>query len=138
MSFLKYQEDASVRQGNGRGNLSFSRAHIDGMPWRGPSFPMKEEEFEDYSEQVNDFDVGLFDIRKQDEYLQLREIFDRVANGWYQILDYDKQWVENKDGSRTVVVYVMYAVPHKELAKGRAMAQLMPTTVPEHAAPWRR
>lgn len=119
-SFIKYQEDEELRKGNGRGPLSFSRAELDGMPWRGHAPLMREEEYQELSSQVNDFDVGLFDIRNPEERKRLKEVFDRVTNGWYQILDYDKNWVTNEDGTRTVVVYVMWAVPHKELDQNKA------------------
>lgn len=137
MSFLKYQEDQGLRRGNGRGPLYFSRAHLDGMPWRGDPVLLKEDEFSELTEQVNDFDVGLYDIRDPDQYKELKVIFDRAANEWYQILDYDKKWVNNQDGSHTVLVYVMYAVPHREFAKGRGDATLGASPIPEHPAPWR-
>lgn len=130
MSFLKYQEDASLRAGNGRGPISFTRAHLDGVPWRGPSYPLKEEEYWDYTEEVLDFDVGVYDVRNQTEYRQLKMILDRAANGWFRIMDYDKQWVTKDTGESTVLVYIMWVEPYRELAKNRTLAELSPTPVP--------
>lgn len=130
MSFLKYSEDGSIIGGNGRGELSFGRAREDGMPFRGQTIPLKDEEYEDFTEVVRDADVGMFDIKEPKEYAALKDILDKAANGWYQIFDYDKKWGTRKDGSTTIFVYIAYAVPHRELAKGRAQAQLLPTPVP--------
>ena len=130
MSFLKYEENQKLRQGNGRGSVSWNRAHIDGVPWRGPSYPLREEEYTDFTEEVQDFDVGVFDVRNDGEYKLFREIMDRASNGWYRIIDYDKKWVTNDQGHSTVLVYLMWTVPFRELAKRRTLAELAPTMVP--------
>ena len=135
MSFLKYSENVEIIDGNGRGELSFGRAREDGMPFRGQSIPMREDEYEDFTEVVQDADVGMYDIKDPQEYAILKDILDKAANGWYQIFDYDKKWVTRKDGTTTIYVYIAYAVPHRELAKGRAQAQLLPTPVPTLPAP---
>lgn len=129
MSFIKYQQDRSIGAGNGRGAVSFNRAHLDGVPWRGPSYPLKEEEYYDYTEEVLDFDVGVFDVRDPEEYKQLKIILDKAANNWFRIADYDKQWVEKPSGEKTVLVYIMWVEPYRELAKNRTMAELAPTPV---------
>lgn len=128
-SFLKYLADEEVIKGNGRGSLSFSRANIDGMPFRGQTAPLKEEEYDDFTEVVNDFDVGMFDISKPEEYKALKAIFDKAVNQWFKIIDYDKQWVKKPDGSTTIIVYVAYTIPHRELAQQR-LASATPTSIP--------
>lgn len=130
MSFLKYQHDQDVLQGNGRGPVSFARAHIDGAPYRGPALPLREEEYYDYTEEVLDFDCGIFDIRDKEEYIRLRTIMDRASNDWYRIVDYQTKWGERSDGSTTMFVYLAWAIPHRELAKQRAVAEIVPTPVP--------
>jgi hypothetical protein len=134
MSFLKYEEDQKLREGNGRGSISWNRAHIDGAPWRGPSYPLREEEYTDFTEEVQDFDADVFDIRNPEEHAKFREIMDRAANNWYRILDYDKKWVTNDQGQSTVLVYLMWTVPFRELAKRRTLAELAPTMVPAQPA----
>lgn len=133
-SFLKYDQDVAQNgaepQHNGRGPVSFSRAHVDGMPFRGPSLPLKEDEYRQYTEVVRDFDAKVFDIRDPEQHREFREIFDRATNGWYDILDVDKRWGETANGEPTVFVFVMYAVPHRELAKNRTTAELLPESVP--------
>ena len=131
MSFLKYQEDEQIREGNGRGPLSFNRAHVDGMPFRGPSIPLKEEEYDTFTETVQDFGAKVFDISDAKEYAELKQIFDRASNNWYQIHHFDKQWGETDAGKKTVYVFVMWTIPHKELSKHRVQAELLPTPVPQ-------
>ena len=129
-SFLKYQEDESLRQGNGRGPLHFSRAHIDGMPYRGPAIPFKEDEYYEYTEKVNDFGKGIYDWSIKEQSDKLDEIMDRAANGWYQILELDTRWQEKPDGSLTRITSIMYCIPQREPAKSRINSQLIPTPVP--------
>jgi hypothetical protein len=129
MSFLKYQDDESVRKGNGRGPLQFGRAHVDGMPFRGPMPLLKEDEYRELTETVQDFGAKVFNVQDPQDYREMKEIFDRAANGWYNILDLDKKWSEDKDGNPTVLVFVMWTIPHKELARHRAEA-MTPTAIP--------
>ena len=82
MSFLKYQESEPLVKGNGRGQLSFSRAHIDGMPFRGQPVALREEEFEDFTETVWDGKVKMFDMSVEADQEELRDVVDRIANGW--------------------------------------------------------
>lgn len=131
MSFLKYQDDEEVRKGNGRGPLSFGRAHVDGMPFRGPSVLLKDEEYSAYTETVNDFGAEVFDISDPAQYAALKVIFDRAVNGWYQIIELDKQWGTTKNGKKTVYIFVMYTIPHKELSQRRVEAELLPSPVPQ-------
>ena len=131
MSFLKYQEDADIQKGNGRGPVSFSRAHIDGMPFRGQPVPLREEEYDEFTEVVRDFDMGIFDVGDPEQAAKLREVFDKAVNNWVTIVDYEKQWETRDDGTKTVLVYLMWSTPHRELAKGRA-TQLMGSPIPQN------
>ena len=134
MSFIKYQEDTELQAGNGRGPLSFSRAHIDGMPFRGQPMPLREEEYDEFTEVVRDFDMGIFDIGNPEQAAKLRGIFDKAVNNWVTIVDYEKRWETRKDGTQTVLVYLMWSTPHRELTKGRA-SQLLASPVPQHYLP---
>ena len=129
MSFLKYQDDQELKDGNGRGSLSFGRAHVDGMPFRGPSMLMKDEEYSTFTETVQDFGAKVFDVGDPQEYEELKLILDRTVNGWYQILEMDKKWGTTDKGKPTVFVFLMWTVPHKELSKHRVEAELAPTPV---------
>lgn len=129
-SFLKYQSEETTVKGNGRGSLSFARAAVDGMPFRGQTALLKEEEYDEFTEVVQDFDVGLFDIGIPKERAALKVIFDKAANQWYQILDYDKKWITKEDGTTTVIVYIAYSIPHRELDQ-RRLDSATPTAVPQ-------
>lgn len=129
-SFLKYQEDEAFRQGNGRGPLYFGRARDDGMPFRGQAPLLREEEWDEYTQQTNDFGRGIFDWSIPEQARQLDEIMDKVVNGWYHVLDIDTRWHRKPDGTMTRVTAIMYGVPYRELDQGKAAAHLLPTPVP--------
>ena len=124
MSLLKYHDELH------NGNVSLNRAHLDRVPWRGPTYPLKEEEYYEYTGEVLDFDVGIFDIRNADERVQLKAVMDRAANGWFRIIDYDKKWVTKESGEQTMLVYVAWAEPYRQLDQSRVRAELSPTPIP--------
>jgi len=130
MSFLKYQEDKGVVTGNGRGPLSFARAHIDGMPFRGQPMALREEEFEEFTEIVWDGRVKVFDTSNPDDMVELQLVVDRIANGWYRGMKETEKWVEKPDGSTTLLIFMAWAEPHRELNKNRAGYLLGGTPVP--------
>lgn len=119
-SFLKYQDrNKDTPQGNGRGPLSFRRAHIDGMPFRGSAAMMREDEYEEFTETVNDGYVFLFDLANTEHKQKLDEIIDASTNNWYKIHRMKEEFVHQPDGSLRVFVYVVWAEPYRELAKHR-------------------
>ena len=125
MSLLKYHSEHA-----NNGSISFNRAHLDGVPWRGPSYPLKEEEYYEYTNEVLDVDIGIFNIRDEAERLQMKTIMDKAANGWFRLIDYDKKWVEKDNGEQTILVYLAWAEPYRELDNRRVRAELTPTPVP--------
>lgn len=120
MSFLKYQEDENVTAGNGRGPLSFARAHIDGMPFRGQPLPLKEEEYEEFTEVVWDGKVRIFDMSKEEDRQDLQTVVDRIANGWYVGMKQTEKWVTRPDGTTTLLVFMAWGEPHREINRHRA------------------
>lgn len=125
-SFLKYAEREGTVQGNGRGPLSFRRAHIDGMPFRGPAALLKEEEYEEFTETVNDGYVFLFDLTDEKHRQKLNEIVDSASNNWYKVYRMKEEFIQQPDGGVKVFVYVVWAEPHKELARHRMPSALVP------------
>ena len=119
-SFLKYQENKDVVAGNGRGPLSFSRAHVDKMPFRGAPPMLREEEYEQCTEVVRDACVSVFDLSDPTHKAQYQEVIDRSVNGWYMIHRIQEKLVDQADGSMKVFVYCVYSAPHRELNKSRA------------------
>lgn len=130
MSFLKYQEIDTLSAGNGRGPLSFSRAHIDGMPFRGQPVALREEEFEEFTETVWDGKVKMFDMSNPEHQQEFQEVVDRIANNWYRGMKETEKWVTKPDGSTTLLIFMAWAEPHRELNKSRAGHLLSGTPVP--------
>jgi len=118
-SLLKYSESPGMVEGNGRGRLSFNRGHIDGMPFRGPQAFLREDEFDEYTETVNDGYVFLFDMANDVHHKKLQQIIDASANNWYKIHRMTEQFVPQPDGTIKVYVYCVWVEPHKELARHR-------------------
>lgn len=125
-SFSKYQAgSADASQGNGRGSLSFRRAHIDGMPFRGSGALLRENEYEEFTETVNDGYVDVFDMDNEEHKRKLNEIIDAAANNWYKVYRMKEEFVPQPDGSLRVFVYVVWAEPYRELAKHRIPSELI-------------
>jgi hypothetical protein len=119
MSFLKYALDQGITRGNGRGPVSFTRSHIDGVPFRGPTAMLKEEEYDEFTEVVNDGFVELFDLSIPEHKAKLQEIVDAAANTWYTIWKMENYAVPQPDGSLKIFVYCVWAQPYRELARHR-------------------
>ncbi len=118
-SLLKYAESPEMLEGNGRGRLSFNRAHIDGVPFRGPQAFLREDEWDEYTETVNDGYVFMFDLTIEKHHRKLQQIIDASSNNWYKIHRMTEQFVSQPDGSVKVYVYCVWVEPHKELARHR-------------------
>jgi len=100
---------------SGLDGLSFNRAHIDGMPFRGKPMLLKEEEYERAAETVKYGRVRVFDATNPEHAKELDTIIDAWANKWYMIAKFDHHWHTKPDGSVTVMVFVVYGIPVKQL-----------------------
>ena len=125
MSLIKYQDNQSMVRGNGRGPLSFNRAHSDGMPYRGSNAMLREEEYENYTEIVRDGYVELFDLTLDAHKAKVNEIIDAASNGWYSVYKMVEQFCPQPDGSMKVFVYCVWSQPYRELAKHRVPVGLL-------------
>jgi hypothetical protein len=112
MSLLKYLNEKP----EGGGELSYGRSRDDNMPFRGPRALLREEEYDELTEVVNDGHVDVFDLSDPEQHKKINEIIDRVANGWYRLSALDHKFIINeKDGTAKVLVYCVWVVPHREL-----------------------
>jgi hypothetical protein len=114
-SFLKYQEKPDICEGNGRGPISFARAHLDGMPFRGKAPLLREDEYQECCETLYDTFVDIFDLSDSAQKEKLTGILDKAANRWFNILRMSEQWTKTADGKDTVKVYIIWTEPYKEL-----------------------
>lgn len=91
-------------EGNGRGDLFWGRADIDGLPFRGKEAPLlRSEEFEERLVRVADPKNATFytgDTAQNKKYL---EILDGAANGWFH-LAFIERWREDEDKNHYVYV----------------------------------
>lgn len=128
-SFLKYIRDDAKQKTGGQTDpaLEFGRAHLDGMPYRGPAALLREEEYEDLTEVVHNGHVDVFDLSDPQHREKLEEIVDRATNGWYSIFKLVDRFVDQPDGSVKVFVFCIWTAPHKELASHRLPTGLKPS-----------
>jgi hypothetical protein len=125
MSLLKYALDQGIAKGNGRGPVSFTRSHIDGVPFRGPTAMLKEDEYDDLTEVVNDGFVELFDLTIPEHKAKLQEIVDAAANAWYSIWKMENYAVPQPDGNVKIFVYCVWTQPYRELARHRLPSSMI-------------
>lgn len=95
------------RQSNGK-PVSWDRAHIDGVPFRGSAPLMKEEEYQTKVERDNDGYVRAFRLWVPEEAKACEEIINGIANNWYRLIDRDKQYVPEH---ANWVVLIIWTIP---------------------------
>jgi hypothetical protein len=116
MSTLKLIDELKGKQG-----LHLGRMVEDHMPYRGPYFPMREEEYEELTEVTQDAGANYFEITSEESRLKYQEILDRAANGWYNIYyKSEPHFIDMPDGSFKIIIYCEWGVPHRQLNTQRA------------------
>lgn len=137
-SFLKYEDEQRYQSaqaaglgpggmnghGNGQSPVYFNRAHLDGMPFRGETALLREEEFDEYTEVVSDFDSDTFDLSQAEQHARFKQVCDRIVNGWYRLWDYQPVWQELVPGRKTMLIFMSWSVPHRQLNQRRYQASV--------------
>jgi hypothetical protein len=92
------------KDGNGRGQLFWNRADLDGLPFRGEQAPLlRTEEYEERVVRVADPKNGTFYTGDPDQNAAYLKVLDGVSNSWYQLL-FIERW--RNDGDKHHHVYV--------------------------------
>ena len=111
-SFLRLRERALPGVANPNA-VRWSRAKVDGAPYRGGQVPMlREDEWESLAERTYDVKVGIFDTGQADQKMAMEAVFDAVANGWYKLHREEWKFVE---ASTSWLVCLVYVIPYTEL-----------------------
>lgn len=106
---------ANRKDGNGRGNVYWNRAGIDGLPFRGEVPPLlKEEEFEDRLVRVSDFKNQTFSTGDENQNAEYCRVMDGVANGWFQLVHIERY---RKPDDNSFSIYVEWIEPFLEDGK---------------------
>ena len=119
MTFLKYRDDDGVKKGNGRGPLSFHRAKVDGLPYRGRPHMLKEEEFQDLAEVVHETYVREFNLSIDSDRKEWQEVYSRIMNRLYRCTCIVRERVKQPDGTCPMIIYVEYTEPALEVPASR-------------------
>lgn len=88
MSLAKFS-NRHVHRGK---KIHWSRAAVDGLPYRGAFAPMyTQDEFEEKVVKVGDPHAETFDMRDPDSKTAYLNVLDGIVNGWFQCL-YIRRW----------------------------------------------
>ena len=103
-SLVKFKQHNS---GNGRGRLYWGRAHVDGLPFRGPYPPtMTEDEFDTRVVRIADPCNGTFRTWDEVENKAYLDVVDKITNNWAALI-YVERWRDKKSDRH--VVYIEWA-----------------------------
>lgn len=87
----------SRKDGNGRGQLFWNRADVDGLPFRGQMAPiLREEEYEERVVRVADPKNGTYYTGDPEQNAEYLKVMDGISNGWYHLIFVDR-WREPED-----------------------------------------
>lgn len=85
------------KDGNGRGNLFWGRADVDGLPFRGKHAPsFRQDEFDERVVRVADPKNSTFHTGNEDENAAYLKVMDGIANGWFHLV-FIERWREEGD-----------------------------------------
>ena len=125
MSFLKFRPEA----GPDRGQVYWNRAQRDGLPFRGSHPPLlRDEEFDEFSERVDDVKTGLFDTSDLTQRLPAgdtkartyREVLDGIVAGWFRLVFRDHKWSTDVETGQPVMhIYIEWTEPYLEVDMAR-------------------
>ena len=115
----------SRKDGNGRGQLFWGRADIDGLPFSGHAAPsMRQDEFEERVVRVADPKNGTFYTGDPTENAAFLKVMDGISNSWYHMI-FIERWRE--DGDKHHYVYVEWVELFLEDGKPTPYAQPIST-----------
>lgn len=112
MAFVKFQHQTHDESGR---ELHWCRSDLDGMPFRGASVPLRNDEFDELTETSTDSFSRTFNTSDPEQNKEYREVLDGYNSGWYKVLYRSFRWIDRKDGP-IMFVYIEWAVPHKEVS----------------------
>ena len=99
----------SRKDGNGRGELFWGRAGVDGLPFRGQAAPSyRDEEFEERVVRVADPKNGTFYTGDEEQNTAYLKSMDGIANGWLHMVFMDRWRDEGDSEHRIYIEWVEY------------------------------
>lgn len=117
-SLIKF---TNQKDGNGRGQLFWSRADVDGLPFRGATPPLlRSEEYEERVVRVADPKNATFYTGDPAQNAAYLKVMDGIANAWYQLV-FVERWRE--DGDKNHYVYIEWLEYFLEDGKATPYAQ---------------
>lgn len=103
------------KDGNGRGQLFWERADVDGLPFRGHQAPLyRNEEYEERVVRVADPKNGTFYTGDSEQNASYLKVLDGISNSWYQLIHIDR-W--RNEGDNYHYVYIEWVEYYLEDGK---------------------
>jgi len=117
MGILKYFGERGGTDSAHGGQLHWPGT-TSGFPFRGTSVPptLTSDETEEIP-LAFDFHCKMFELWNEDELKEYRQIRDRAANGWYQLVHIERLYDEEHGSWR---VYLEWNQIYGELPKGKS------------------
>jgi hypothetical protein len=105
VKFVNQKEGTSVE---GRGDLHWKRADIDGLPFRGHQVPSyRNDEFDERVVRVSDARNGTFYTGDTEENAKYLKVMDAIQNGWYQLV-FCERWRQELDSGKQDKFHTIY------------------------------
>ena len=109
MSILKFLDQSDS---NPRGKLYWGRSVLDGAPTRALNGPpiLKEDEIDSRMYKRRDVKTRIFDLADAKQLGEYNEIMDSIYNGWFEVIDHDKRFVESTESWKALLIYAEVAM----------------------------
>ena len=92
------------KEGNGRGELFWGRADVDGLPFRGKQAPnFRNEEYDERVVRVADPKNATFYTGDEEQNASYLKVLDGISNGWFHLV-FIERWREGDDKSHYIYV----------------------------------
>lgn len=105
-SLIKF---TSHKEGNGRGQLYWERASLDGLPFRGHQAPLlRNDEYEERVVRVADPKNGTFYTGDSVQNEDYRKVMDGIANSWYKLVFIERWRADNDKHHHVYVEWLEY------------------------------
>lgn len=123
MGFLKYFGERGGVETQHGGQLHWPGTPA-GFPFRGSSAPTLTDEERDELPVSIDFHCRVFELWQEEDEKEYKDIRDRGANGWYQIVHIERLYDEERKNWR---VYLEWHQVYGELPNGKSPQYTGPT-----------
>lgn len=123
-SLIKFSNWSKSSDGQ---NVFWSRASVDGIPFRGEQAPMfTDDEFDSRTVRVADARNAFFDVNDEKQNKKYLEVLECCFNQWFQLIHLERFW------NNTTFHYVEWVEYYLEDGQRTPHVPLNMTEMPTH------